>query len=143
MYKIRVRGDNRGFSLIELFVVAVIVAIIAAIAIPMYKGSLPDAYAPEAEAVLSAISTAAQRYRLENSNSFVGMDANNMQKLKDLGLDLGTTNKWSFTLSNVQANSFTVVASGNGTAVSDLAGKTITMQYNIGSTPHEQRSCNF
>lgn len=138
-----IHADEGGFSLIELFVVAVIVAIMAAIAIPMYKGSLPDAYAPEAESVLSAISTAAQRYRLEHTNSFVGMDANNMQPLIDLGLDLHTTDKWSFALSNVAADSFTATASGNGTAVSELSGKTITMNYNLDSTPHDQRSYNF
>ncbi len=45
--------NQRGFTLIELMVVAVILAIIAAIAVPIYNGYKQEALAQEAYQVLS------------------------------------------------------------------------------------------
>lgn len=45
--------NQKGFTLIELMVVAVILAIISAIAIPIYNGYKKDAYAQEAYETVS------------------------------------------------------------------------------------------
>ena len=132
-----------GFSLIEVMVVMIILAIVAVIAVPIYQGSLPDAYAPEAEAVLSAISTAAQRYGLEHADSF---DNISFSELRKLGLDVddngnaGSTDKWTFTLSG-SGSSFTAVANGKASVLNGaLSGKSITMNYDINNNPHESRT---
>lgn len=141
MYCEKKIGCRQGFTIVELVVVAVIMAIIVAIAVPLYKGHLVDSYAPEGEAVLSAISTAAQRYRLMNG-TFANMNLNaptDADSLLRYGLDINTTDKWTFNITSAGASSFTAVATGNGTAVSALSGKTITLTYNLAATPHESK----
>jgi len=46
---------KKGFTLVELMVVAIIVAILAAVAVPLMKGSKDRAVATEAEAALGSI----------------------------------------------------------------------------------------
>jgi len=60
---------QQGFTLIEVLVVTVLLAIITAIAIPLLRDNVVEAYVPEAEAVLASISTTAQRSRLLSGTS--------------------------------------------------------------------------
>ena len=126
-----------GFSLVELLAVIVIIGIISAIAISLYKESLPDAYAPEAEAVLASIVTAAQRCRIEHGNSFSNCDIDTLKN--NYAVDTGSTDKWTFAISSASANSFTVVATGQG----PVAGKQITLNFDLDSTPHETKTYNW
>lgn len=53
----KLRTKKNGFTLVELMVVAVIVAILAAVAIPLMSGNKKRAMATEAEAALGTIRT--------------------------------------------------------------------------------------
>lgn len=55
---------QRGFSLIELMVVVVIVSVIAAIAIPSYKKYVVDTRRTEAQSALLAFANAMERHKL-------------------------------------------------------------------------------
>jgi prepilin-type N-terminal cleavage/methylation domain-containing protein len=61
--KKRMRGDKSGFTLAELLIVVTIVMILAAIAIPIFLGTLDKAYEAAAQATLrTAKSAAAAEY---------------------------------------------------------------------------------
>lgn len=59
--------SKAGFTLVELMVVAIIVAILAAVAIPLMMGNKNRAIATEAQAALGTVRTALQVYRAEFS----------------------------------------------------------------------------
>ena len=69
------RGAGRGFTLIELMVVAVIVAVLAAIAVPLMSVNRKRAMATEAEAALGTVRGALRAMYAETrdySKSFTG-----------------------------------------------------------------------
>lgn len=59
-------NSKSGFTLVELMVVAIIVAILAAVAIPLMMGNKDRAMATEAQAGLGTLRTAMQVYRAEH-----------------------------------------------------------------------------
>ncbi|MEX0992216.1 MAG: type II secretion system protein [Actinomycetota bacterium] len=67
------REDERGFTLIELMVVVLIIGILIAIALPTFLGARQRAADREAESRLRSAYTAARIYFTDNE-SYVGVD---------------------------------------------------------------------
>ncbi|MCK5596630.1 MAG: prepilin-type N-terminal cleavage/methylation domain-containing protein [Candidatus Eisenbacteria sp.] len=65
------RRNQRGFTLVELMIVVIIVGILAAVAIPMYQGATERAKASEAVAALGTIRGAMRVYYAEHG-TYVG-----------------------------------------------------------------------
>ena len=61
-------GNKSGFTLVELMVVAVIVAILAAVAIPLMSGNKKRAIATEAEAGLGTVRSALRAMYAQTSD---------------------------------------------------------------------------
>ena len=66
--------NDRGFTLIELMVVILIVGILAAVAIPLMRGRIDSAKWSEGKAIAGSIRTAARAYIFEmgNGHTFAG-----------------------------------------------------------------------
>ena len=60
-------NDTRGFTLLELLMVVIIIAILASIALPQYLRTTERARASEAMTVLGAIRTSEMRYKAFNN----------------------------------------------------------------------------
>jgi len=67
------RSVARGFTLIELLIVVIILAILAAIAIPQFSSSTADAQMSALDSNLATVRSALEQYRVQhNGNSYPG-----------------------------------------------------------------------
>ncbi len=57
--------QNKGFTLIELMVVVIIVGILATVAVPIYRGQVIRARASEGEALLGSVVTGQRVHQVE------------------------------------------------------------------------------
>lgn len=62
----------RGFTLIELLIVVIIIAILAAIAIPQFSNSSGDAQEAALDANLATMRSAIELYRVQHANVYPG-----------------------------------------------------------------------
>jgi type IV pilus assembly protein PilA len=70
---IRCRGQ-KGFTLIELLVVILIIAILAAIAIPVFLKQRERAYISQSQSALKNAATAAESYATQNGGVFTALN---------------------------------------------------------------------
>jgi type IV pilus assembly protein PilE len=100
----------------ELMVVIVIVAILAAVAVPLYINYVKDAQRTEAKGAIGAVITAEQTYYQLNStyadDTFVPNPASG-DSAQVLNCDLTEALKnWDISVNGANADGFTVVATG-------------------------------
>ena len=98
--------QRRGFSLLEVMIVVVIIGILAALAYPSLEGYLLRAKQTEAKVSLSAIYTAQKIYFATNQTY-----ADSLTKL-DVQMETGGENRYTITLVG-DSTSFTATAKGN------------------------------
>ncbi|HEU0054249.1 MAG TPA: prepilin-type N-terminal cleavage/methylation domain-containing protein [Longimicrobium sp.] len=84
--------NNKGFTLIELMIVVVIIGILAAIAIPKFSNVSKNSKQAEAGPVLKQICTLAQTYKDQN-----GSDAANIAALASVGWEDPAAKYFTFT----------------------------------------------
>jgi len=76
---------QKGFTLVELMVVILIVAILAAVAIPIMRGRIDSAKWTEGKAMVGTIATAIRAYVAETNASLAAADKGTLG-YEDLGL---------------------------------------------------------
>jgi prepilin-type N-terminal cleavage/methylation domain-containing protein len=115
-------SKNGGFTLIELMVVAVIVAILAAVLIPLIAGNKDRAMATEGQAGISAIRTAIRVYEAEFSLLPTDKASGAIDDLPGIGehdLDGTYFNNASYVYDTTSTNlnsAYTITANGIGAA---------------------------
>jgi type IV pilus assembly protein PilA len=65
-------GDQKGFTLIELLVVILIIAILAAVAIPTFLNQRGKAYDSNAQSMVKNMQTAEETYATNNNGTYTG-----------------------------------------------------------------------
>jgi len=107
MKKIRKMMKNKkGFTLIELMVVVIIVGILAAVAIPLYTAHVDQAKASEGAALVGSVRTAERVYYSQHKTY--------TDDKAELGIDT-TGNKYftDYTLEDVTATTFTATTTSD------------------------------
>lgn len=69
------RSVARGFTLIELLIVVIILAILAAIAIPQFSSSTSDAQLSALDSNLATVRSAVEQYKVQHNNVYPGAAA--------------------------------------------------------------------
>ncbi len=90
--------SRKGFTLIELMVVILIVGILAAVAIPIMKGRIDAAKWSEGKAALGTIATALRAYGAEKGTS--GTYGAGLPSLTTLGFSAGDLKGTYFAIAN-------------------------------------------
>jgi len=111
------KNKKAGFTLVELMVVAIIVAILAAVAIPLMSGNKRRAAATEGQAGISTIYTAERVYKAENDTYIPAPSPVDVAlpgiRLNDLQGKYFDHAGYAVTAAGV--DSLTIVATANGT----------------------------
>ena len=96
-----INKKKRGFTLIELMVVVIVVGILAAAAIPIYRFAMNRAYSSEAKATMGTIRSSNLVYAAENdtdgnpTNDYAtGLSTDDPSLLTTLGVDTMTNTWW-------------------------------------------------
>jgi len=116
---IRSMKNRRGFTMLELMVVVIIVAVLAAVAVPLYTGYIKKARVSEAEARLGQILTAAKAFGQETGNWPIATSAGFFG-------DMTASPNFTYAITSASGpatGTFTSTATGTGT----MAGATVTL----------------
>ena len=110
------KKNKKGFTLVELMIVAIIVAILAAVVIPLMAGNRFKAIATEGEAGLGTVVTAAKVYKAENGTWPADIAAMATAGLNQADLQSKHFNSGDYTFTGAaNASTYTATVKGHGT----------------------------
>lgn len=131
-----------GFSLIELMIVVVIVAILAAVAVPSYQNYILRTNRADAKSTLTQIAAAQERYFFSNNEYAVDDSAGG--SFEDIyGSSTTSEGHYNIAVSNPCGDNtcFTITATATGQQASDSACATFTINH-VGQKASKDSSDN-
>lgn len=108
---------KKGFTLIELMIVVVIMGILAAMAYPTYQNQVMRTHRADGQAALLHLSTSMEHYYTQN-HTYVGATTP-----ADLGHSTTSPEgNYTLTISNLSATTYTLSATPTGAQAGDSCG---------------------
>ena len=112
-----------AFTLVELMIVVVIVAVLALVAIPLYQSNVTAAKMSEGIAGVGTIRTAMRVYAASNAGSYAGVVGLSDVNISASDLEGKYFDGTSYAISNVTATTYTITATmGTNTYIIDQDG---------------------
>jgi prepilin-type N-terminal cleavage/methylation domain-containing protein len=107
------RNKEKGFTMVEIMIVVVIIGILASLAIPKFMRATTKTKQSEAKQILKQIYAMQRAYRQEfDSYCCNGVSAMADGSIPVLGIDIMHTARYSYTIT-ANANTFTATATAN------------------------------
>lgn len=129
--------NKKGFTLVELMIVVIIIGILTAVGVPLYMGYVKDAKVASAKAVIGTIVNAEKLYH-QKSGAFIAVAAADFNTFTGnsgdgfLNIDVrDSTQFWTLDVAIVVADtSFTVTAAGKDAGdAGDYSDTTVILNY--------------
>lgn len=131
----------RGFTLIEVMIVVVIIGILAAIAYPSYQEHVRKSKRADAQASLMELSQFMERYYSANGKYVTAANVAPGLPFTSSPKD-GTGANYNLALSNVTAFAYTLTATATGSMAGDKCGNlTLTHTGVKGSSAGDAKDC--
>ena len=111
--------NKKGFTLIELMIVVVIIGILAALAIPRFMTASTRSKQAECKQMLKQIYTMQHTFRQGNPLNAYGETTGEASTpgvqyaFTDIGVEVGSNAIYTYTMTAVGANTFTATATAN------------------------------
>jgi type IV pilus assembly protein PilA len=118
---------QKGFTLVELMIVVIIIGILAAVGVPLYLGYVRDAKTASAQATIAVIANAEKIYNQQNGKFIANVDLTIVPN--DLNIDVrDSVQNWTLSIPSADDTHFTVTAVGKGTK---YGGIEVDLAYDI------------
>ncbi len=105
--------SGKGFTLIELIIVVIVIGILATVAVPQYLRAVERAKGGKARHALALIAQGEKMYRAENDTYIAGADKatinTNLASFVELA-DVANDVDWNYAVAGVTASTFTATA---------------------------------
>jgi prepilin-type N-terminal cleavage/methylation domain-containing protein len=124
---------QKGFTLVELMIVVILIGILTAVGVPLYLGYVRDAKAASAEATIGVILNAEKLYytRNEEFTSVTTAQFEGLPEANPLRIDVrDATQYWTFIVDGATTNTFTVTANGKSGTGFDYSKIIVKLVYN-------------
>lgn len=105
--------NRKGFTLVELIMVVIIIGVLAATALPQYVGFVERARAAEAINKIGVIKVAQAAYSMDNTSGYFNSAASSALIATGLGVNIAST-LWDFNTTGTDNTSFAAIATRNG-----------------------------